>query len=574
MTLQTVKLSELEPPSANPRRQIDASGLERLAQSLRTDGVLQNLVVAPARGKKFRIISGERRYRALQLLLECGDIDADYAVPVEVRKLAAGDAHRIATVENVQREALAPLDEAAAFAKFLRKNVALEEIAEQTGVTVRTIRQRLCLLDLHKDVQTALREARITLAQARALTCGTHEQQLGMLQALERDVAYTPEEIREHMLDDKPAVADALFDVAAYTGGFTSDLFAGDESTYFDDTEQFLTLQAEAVQALAEQKRQSGAAFVEITDGYRVETWRYREAEADEPGGVVINLAPSGRVDILENVVPASAAASAASAGERSSGPKPFYSAPLMRLMAHHKTLAAQRTLLDNPRLAREIACVELLSGGLLASRHEALQAFAVQGVSSADYAVLDSRATQLYAALRRAGLDLPELDPDSPAWTQLADPRGRVDAEVYNAVKALGEDDLDRLLTFGAAIAFGQSLCDRLDTDPDSLFNRVAADLGIDMRRHWRPDEAFLRRRSRAQLEQILRELGRSPSDCRHLTKQELVERLESNFLRAASEANPDEPDRLVNDWLPGAMRFPALDDGDNGEPASSPDA
>ena len=85
MTLQTVSLSSLVPPTANPRSGFDAERLEGLAQSIAQDGVLQNLVVSKGRGAQYRIISGERRYRALRLLEEQGKIDGDFAVPVELR---------------------------------------------------------------------------------------------------------------------------------------------------------------------------------------------------------------------------------------------------------------------------------------------------------------------------------------------------------------------------------------------------------------------------------------------------------------------------------------------------------
>ena len=104
MTIQTIPLQTIQPPQHNPRRSFDYVQIEGLAAGIRQDGVLQNLVVSPAKGKQFRVISGERRYRALKLLEERGEIAGDYEVPVEVRgKLTKEDALRLATVENVQR---------------------------------------------------------------------------------------------------------------------------------------------------------------------------------------------------------------------------------------------------------------------------------------------------------------------------------------------------------------------------------------------------------------------------------------------------------------------------------------
>ena len=83
MTMQTVSLSSLEPGRSNPRKAMDRNGLEGLAASIRNDGLLQNLVVRPVKGKRqhYRVVSGERRYRALKLLQERGEVDGDFAFP-------------------------------------------------------------------------------------------------------------------------------------------------------------------------------------------------------------------------------------------------------------------------------------------------------------------------------------------------------------------------------------------------------------------------------------------------------------------------------------------------------------
>src|SRR5580700_3120729 len=120
MHITTVTLAALLAPKGNPRRVFDPAEITRLAQSIRSDGVLQNLVVQPEGEDKFRVIAGKRRYLALQALKKDGVIEGSYAVPVEVREnLTEHDALRLATVENVQREQMHVMDEAEAFAKLL-----------------------------------------------------------------------------------------------------------------------------------------------------------------------------------------------------------------------------------------------------------------------------------------------------------------------------------------------------------------------------------------------------------------------------------------------------------------------
>jgi ParB-like chromosome segregation protein Spo0J len=81
MTLKNIPLSALCPPNDNPRRIVDDAKIANLAESIKTDGVLQNLIVEPAEGDTFRVVSGMRRFLALKLLEAQGAIDGDYKVP-------------------------------------------------------------------------------------------------------------------------------------------------------------------------------------------------------------------------------------------------------------------------------------------------------------------------------------------------------------------------------------------------------------------------------------------------------------------------------------------------------------
>jgi ParB family transcriptional regulator, chromosome partitioning protein len=137
--LQSVSLSALEAAAANPRRKIDRKALEGLAASIKTDGVLHNLAVSPLKGKgkkeRFQIVSGSRRLEELRLLRERGELPMDFTVAVEIRDdLSKDDTLRIAIVENLQRQNLAPLEEAAALTKPFHKGVTLDDVVAQTGL--------------------------------------------------------------------------------------------------------------------------------------------------------------------------------------------------------------------------------------------------------------------------------------------------------------------------------------------------------------------------------------------------------------------------------------------------------
>jgi len=84
MTIKNVKRSQLKAPAHNPCPVFDAAEIEGLAASINTDGLMQNLVVIPW-VESYKIISGERRFRALTLLAQRGDIIGSYKVPVQIR---------------------------------------------------------------------------------------------------------------------------------------------------------------------------------------------------------------------------------------------------------------------------------------------------------------------------------------------------------------------------------------------------------------------------------------------------------------------------------------------------------
>ena len=305
MTMQTVALSSLEPSRGNPRKTLDRRSLEGLAASIRNDGLLQNLVVSPLKGKGqyYRTVSGERRFRALKLLQQRGELDGDFAVPVEIRtRLSKDDSLRIATVENLQRQNLTPLEEAAALTKLIHKGATLDDVAARTGLSQTTIKRRLALNGLCDEAKAALAVGSINLSQAEAMTLGGDEAQRSILEEIERGSDFSGDEIKATLLDDRPTVAAAIFPIEQYTGTITTDLFAEDETSYFDDGEEFLRLQKEAVAQLV-RHHEASAAWVELTEAYRIPDWHYRTAEEGETGGVLINLSPAGRVDIREGLV-------------------------------------------------------------------------------------------------------------------------------------------------------------------------------------------------------------------------------------------------------------------------------
>ena len=258
---------------------------------------------------------------------------------------------------------------------------------------------------------------------------------------------YDAEDIRDILLERRPSVALARFPLERYQGTFTTDLFGEDDTTYFDDVEQLFTLQRQAVADMAEAHAEQ-AAWVEVTEHYHIPRWHYRQAAEGETGGVVINLAPSGEVEVLDGLARYEVTAGTTSATADTllaPKPKPAYSKVLCRYIAHHKSMAVQHLLLANPRKAREVAVLLLLGASdhvpsVNLSRHDCLSTFAQADEPPASYQDVTQQAKRLAAAL-----GLAEESEEDAGWQRLRCSRGDA-TTLYESLKALSDADLDRL--------------------------------------------------------------------------------------------------------------------------------
>jgi ParB family chromosome partitioning protein len=159
----------LHPGKYQPRGHFNAQALEDLAQSIRSNGVLQPILVRahPSKGKgQFEIIAGERRWRAAQLAQL-------HDVPVVEKELSDRDALEIALIENIQRQDLNPLEEADGYFRLMQEfDYTQEALAERVGKSRSALANMLRLRELPVPVRNMLNDGRLSAGHARALlTC-------------------------------------------------------------------------------------------------------------------------------------------------------------------------------------------------------------------------------------------------------------------------------------------------------------------------------------------------------------------------------------------------------------------
>jgi ParB family chromosome partitioning protein len=162
--VRTLPVDSLKPNRLQPRTYFEETAIEDLTASIRSQGVVQPLVVTPETDGSYSIIAGERRWRAARRAgLE--------EVPVVVREGLDDRARlELALVENLQRSDLNPIEEAEAYQALQEKfNLSQEEVATRVGKGRPTIANSLRLLRLPEEVLELLREGRLTAGQARPL---------------------------------------------------------------------------------------------------------------------------------------------------------------------------------------------------------------------------------------------------------------------------------------------------------------------------------------------------------------------------------------------------------------------
>jgi ParB family chromosome partitioning protein len=161
--LRKLSIDQLRRGPFQPRKGMNPESLEELAGSIRTQGIIQPIVVRPINNSDYEIIAGERRWRAAQL----AGLDE---VPVLVRDVGDETAVALALIENIQREDLNPIEEATALHRLLEEfNLTHQEIAESVGKSRSAVTNILRLLKLSSGVKTLLEHGDLEMGHARAL---------------------------------------------------------------------------------------------------------------------------------------------------------------------------------------------------------------------------------------------------------------------------------------------------------------------------------------------------------------------------------------------------------------------
>lgn len=160
--IREIQIDLVRPSEQQPRTSFQEDKLQELAQSIRTSGIIQPLLVRP-RGGLFELVAGERRWRAAQLA-------GLTTVPAIVREIADDRLLELALIENIQRQELNPIEEANAYKRLIESlKLTQDDVARRVGRDRSFITNYLRILKLPTEIQILLESEKLTFGHARAL---------------------------------------------------------------------------------------------------------------------------------------------------------------------------------------------------------------------------------------------------------------------------------------------------------------------------------------------------------------------------------------------------------------------
>ena len=158
-----INISEIKANKDQPRKDFKKEELEELASSIKSQGVLQPIVVRKKEDQQYEIIAGERRWRGAQ-------IAGLHEIPALVKTMTDNEAQEAALIENIQRENLNAVEEASAYKKILEnQNTGYDSLSAIVGKSKSHISNMLRLLELDDEILNYIIEGKLSMGHARAL---------------------------------------------------------------------------------------------------------------------------------------------------------------------------------------------------------------------------------------------------------------------------------------------------------------------------------------------------------------------------------------------------------------------
>lgn len=198
-----IPLIDIEPNRNQPRKDFDADKLEALAESIKEHGVVSPILVTPNKNGTYKIVAGERRWRASKLA-------GLHEIPCIVKEFDDREVSELALVENLQRDDLNPIEEAEGYKHLIDAfSLTQDEVAKKVGKSRSAVANSLRLNNLCPEVKDMLKEDKLTQGHARALLTLPTETQLMLAEKIVQDGLNVrqAEALAQNAASGKPAPA-------------------------------------------------------------------------------------------------------------------------------------------------------------------------------------------------------------------------------------------------------------------------------------------------------------------------------------------------------------------------------
>ncbi len=541
--LKTIPIEQLHISKLNMRHSRKAPDVSDILPSIREKGIRQTLLVRPE-GDGFGVVAGRRRFHALQVI--AAETGKPVMVPCAIMEadddVAAVEA---SLIENVARLPATEMEQYNAFGKLAQSGRTVDEIAGHFGVTDLKVRRILALANLSGPVRALYAKDEIDPETIRALTLATKDQQADWLALFRSETERAPmgRACKAWITGGATITTDkALFDLSAYVGKVTADLFG--ETGVFADADTFWKAQSAALAAKVETYIDAGWRDVQVLErGKYFASWEHAKRPRTKGGSVIVEVRHDGTVTFHEGYITQAEARkleTRARPGDdtEAASTKPEMSGPLAQYIGLHRHGAARATLLGHPGIALRLMIAHAMVGSSLWTirRHDFLAR-----KEDIQASVDGSRAT---AEMNAAGEHVHSLFEAHG----LASLRANGDAyhlsEVFAAL--LGMDDAETMTVLAFVMA------DTLEAG-GAIVEAVAVATETDMAAYWKPEPVFLDLvRDKRAINAMVADIA-SPSTAKAAltdTGKAQKDLIWNRIIGEGCEASPD--------WRPGWMQVP----------------
>ena len=545
MDLTHIPLDQLKVSALNMRYARKAPDIADILPSIRARGVQQPLLVRP-NGEGYEIVAGRRRFFALKTLAKEGC--ALEAVPCAVM----GDSDDAAAIEASLIENLARLDPDEmsrweTFSRLVKEGRSVADIATTFGVTEIMVRRALALGNLLPAIRKAYRNDELDADTIRQLTLASDGQQKAWLALFNDPEQRAPRgwQLKQWLWGAEISTETALFPLEDYQGGIVSDLF-GDQS-YFDDPDQFWTMQNAAIGARRDVLLEDGWSDVVVLDiGQRFLSWEYVAVAKKDGGRIYVEVRETGEVAFHEGFITCKEyqrrqrKTDDGGNADSAASERPELTKAAENYLALHRHAAVRHGLLERPDVALRLVVAHAIIGSngwrVLPDPQPAEKEATAKSLAI-------SKAKTAFNAERAAILELLEMPADR---TSLVRSNGDAHTLVVLFARLLKLSD-DKVLRVLACV-----MAESLDCD-SSVVEALGAHLSIDMADYWEPDDAFFDLlRDKAAINAMLREVGGKHTADANLSATAKVQKgIIRDYLAGEGRTR-------VEGWLPRYMQFP----------------